>query len=46
VGAAGPDGTCVTLTVLTGQGERLPNMVAFAIAALETLERAIEGTNS
>ena len=46
VGAAGPGGTCVTLTVLTGHGERLPNMVAFAIAALETLERAIEGTNS
>lgn len=46
VGAAGPDGTCVTLTVLTGHGERLPNMVAFAIAALETLERAIEDTNS
>jgi PncC family amidohydrolase len=46
VGAAGRDGTCATLTVLTGHGERLPNMVTFAIAALETLERAVDGASS
>ena len=45
VGAAGPNGVSAASTVSTGKSERLPNMVAFAIAALETLERALDGTH-
>jgi nicotinamide-nucleotide amidase len=45
VGAAGPNGVNAASTVSTGKSERLPNMVAFAIAALETLERALDGTH-
>jgi PncC family amidohydrolase len=46
VGAAGPNGITAALTVSTGHGERLPNMVSFAIAALETLEHALEGKDA
>lgn len=46
VGAAGPDGMRAAATVSTGHSDRLPNMVAFAVAALETLERAIDNANS
>lgn len=43
VAAAGPGDHYAAQTVSTGHGERLTNMAAFAIAALETLERAIDG---
>lgn len=42
VGAVGPNGRNMASIVSTGHGERLPNMVAFAVAALETLERALD----
>jgi PncC family amidohydrolase len=43
VGATGAHGAAIGSTVSTGTSDRLLNMVAFAIAALETLERALDG---
>ena len=43
VAASGPDGVTVSATVETGHGNRIENMVAFAIAALEALERGLDG---
>ncbi len=42
VGVAGPDGRSSSRTVATGSAERLPNMYAFAAAALEELGSLLE----
>ena len=43
VAATGPSGHQAVSTVSTGHSDRLANMAAFAIAALETLEEALDG---
>lgn len=42
IAASGPGGATLATTVNTGDADRLSNMVTFAIAALELLERALD----